>query len=609
MPPAMPKTARSAAARQVHIEPLLKRWCDALLRYEITGMGQPHMDGNLLCPACVRVHGRAVDAVFPLLVLAKRSGNSAYVDLARRIFDMTGRVFEREDGSNVNDVDSGWRGITVFAACALADALNVDAAGDLLPAADRRRWSGRLERMGDFLRGYAHWDETNVNYQITNSLALAKIGCFFGRRDDLEQARSFLRGAWRYLTPDLLIYGEGRPFDRRSPKGCLPIDIGYNVEESVPALAEAALLVGDAEDQERVAAVLASHARFMLDDGAWDNSFGTRSFKWTWWGSRTTDGASLAYLLYSDREPLFAEIAARGLALLEDCTGSDGLLLGGRRYADWDEPACIHHTFTHARVLAAILEHGIELVQVNPAVRLPRYAPGFRDYIPALDTLLVTEEGWTASVSGYDWTYLPGGHPSGGDLTLLKPPGADPLLVASMNEYVLKEPHNMQQARFDRHRPLTPRFVTGDPADDRASSLYGTTAPLFRGSPASVAGLRTLDVEGRLPGGTAYRYRYRFEPGRIEMDVSWSEAATGTYVLPLIVDPAIVRERQEPAADGVRLCRRDGEIILKASGARVVWAGDHEYIYNLVPGFMARELHLVSDTGRLSWTLEFRPHA
>ncbi len=601
-----PQASRSS--RSVHIEPLLRRWCDAMLRYEVTGMHQPHMDGNLLCPSCVRIHGRAVDAVFPLLVLSKRSGDSAYVDLARRIFDMTELVYERGDGSNVNDVDSDWNAITVFAAIALTDALNANKGCDLLPETDRKRWVGRLERMGDFLRSYRHWDKTNVNYQITRSLAFAKIGLFFGRRDDLDRARELLAAAWGFLTPDQLIYGEGRPIDRRSPKGCLPIDIGYNVEESAPALAEAALLVGDRADQERAASVLRSHARFMLDDGGWDNSFGTRAFKWTWWGSRTSDGASFAYLLYRDHDPCFAEIACRGLALLEDCTGSDGLLMGGRRYDDWGEPACIHHTFTHAKILAALLEHGIEVLTSSPSLTLPRYAPGFRSYVYAADSLLVTEDHWTATISGYDWIFFPEGHPSGGDLTLLKPPGADPLLVASMNRYIFQEPHNMQQARFDNHRPLTPRLVLGDPVDDEASSLYGTTAPLFRESPAPTAGLKSLDVDGTLPDGTPYHYRYSFEPDRIGMDISWEGTATGTYILPLIVDPAIVRDRPEADADGVRLRRRDGEIILKTSGAKVSWATDHDHIYNLVAGFMARELHLTSDTGRLSWSLKFRPH-
>ena len=31
------------------------------------------------------------------------------------------------------------------------------------------------------------------------------------------------------------------------------------------------------------------HLEFMLPDGAWDNSWGTRSFKWTYWGVKSSN--------------------------------------------------------------------------------------------------------------------------------------------------------------------------------------------------------------------------------------------------------------------------------------------------------------------------------
>ena len=40
-----------------------------------------------------------------------------------------------------------------------------------------------------------------------------------------------------------------------------------------------------------------THLEFMLPDGAWDNSWGTRSFKWTYWGGRTSDGFMGGYYL------------------------------------------------------------------------------------------------------------------------------------------------------------------------------------------------------------------------------------------------------------------------------------------------------------------------
>lgn len=46
-----------------------------------------------------------------------------------------------------------------------------------------------------------------------------------------------------------------------------------------------------------------THLEFMLPDGAWDNSWGTRSFKWTYWGGRTSDGFMGGYYLMAARHP------------------------------------------------------------------------------------------------------------------------------------------------------------------------------------------------------------------------------------------------------------------------------------------------------------------
>lgn len=50
-----------------------------------------------------------------------------------------------------------------------------------------------------------------------------------------------------------------------------------------------------------------SHLEFVLPDGAIDSSFGSRVNKWTYWGSRTSDGMQEGLCLSDD--PLFIESA------------------------------------------------------------------------------------------------------------------------------------------------------------------------------------------------------------------------------------------------------------------------------------------------------------
>ena len=45
---------------------LLRRWCDAMLKYQLHDTGDTRLDGGLLCPACMRVHGRSADAILPI---------------------------------------------------------------------------------------------------------------------------------------------------------------------------------------------------------------------------------------------------------------------------------------------------------------------------------------------------------------------------------------------------------------------------------------------------------------------------------------------------------------------------------------------------------------
>lgn len=47
-----------------------------------------------------------------------------------------------------------------------------------------------------------------------------------------------------------------------------------------------ALMAKDTDLLTLVDRSMATHLEFMLPDGAWDNSWGTRSFKWTYWGGR-----------------------------------------------------------------------------------------------------------------------------------------------------------------------------------------------------------------------------------------------------------------------------------------------------------------------------------
>ena len=91
--------------------------------------------------------------------------------------------------------------------------------------------------------------------------------------------------------------------------------MGYNLEESLPLLIQFSVHAQDAQSLQFYAARMRDHLAFLLPDGAIDNSFGTRHNKWTYWGSRTSDGALEGLAHLAPLDPLFARAADAVLGL------------------------------------------------------------------------------------------------------------------------------------------------------------------------------------------------------------------------------------------------------------------------------------------------------
>lgn len=504
---------------------LLKTWCDSLIALQIDGTGQPALDGAILCPACQTVHGRCGELVYPLLALADRTGQPRYLTAARRLFDWSESLL-CSDGSMYNDGQSAWNGITAFAAVALCDALRLH--GHLLPPAEHARWQDRLRRHGDWI--LTHIDETfnsNINYNAAAAGSMALLGNYFDRTDYRDHARRMAAYVQQRVSADGLFYGEGKPIDRQTAKGCRPVDIGYNVEESLPLMLLYAEQSGDAAAHAWAVRLLKRHLDFMLPDGGWDNSFGTRNYKWTYWGSRTSEGCAEAYAVLGQTDPQCAAAAARSLALMECCT-VDGLLAGGPDYAAVGARPCVHHAFSHARTLAAILDRGLT---VSDGAALPCQSAPALQYYPTLDSYRVHLGGWHATVTGYDFEYMPGGHASGGALSLLWHESTGPIVASGMTRYHLFEAHNMQQLTDKAlQASLTPRIENGPYASclDYAARL---TAREGEGC-VTVTAEGTLRREDQtpLPGG-AYRLEYTFTPQAVTLK-GWTAAEGCRFVLP-----------------------------------------------------------------------------
>lgn len=511
---------------------LLKEYCDALVSLQ-DGGEDTAFKGGIYCRACKNIHGRCPDAVYGFIVAAKLFDDEKYLRAAKDVF-YYGENMLCDDGGMYNDAQTTWRYTTTFHQTAVIEALRSGA--EILDEKTKKDFEKRAEKMAAWL--YENLDEkspANINYATTNGLALALSGNYFSEQKYLDRAKRLIDYATEHILKNGLLYGESKPHDKISEKGCRAVDIGYNVEESVPALVKYAFEVGDEDLKERLVKVVRAHLEFMFPDGGWDNSFGNRNNKWTYWGSRTSDGCAPMFLLLADKDPSFAEAAYRNAEMLCKCS-ADGFLYGGPHYYKRGEHACTHHTFEHVNSLAFVLEHTDEKY-LNPVrTVIPSDGKDFCRYYPEVRTFKLSKGDYLATITDYDFDVFFSGHATGGTLTALYNKKIGPMIMGSVTDYVLVEPTNMQQVR-DRqnHRSLLPRLVKTLGGKEYSSTFYpkaSVTEKNIAGGYSVLAKTGLSDNQGKELEGVTPKIEYALTENGL--DITAVGAKGLKFILPLI---------------------------------------------------------------------------
>jgi hypothetical protein len=450
-------SAVEQTAYQELVYSLLKDWCDAMLKLQINKPENAEVHGALDCPACNKIHGRCMDAVYPFMYMAEKTGDTKYMNAAIDVMEWSKNV-TRPDGSwTVIPNPKSWRGISVFGAIALGEALHYH--GHILPADIKEKWMDRLSRVGDYL--YKNFDMTftNINYGFTVVYALNLLGRILENETYMTRSRTLAKEIknW-FTTPHHLLFGEAKPSDKKSDKGLLGVDLGYNVEESLNGVVQYALIEKDEELLQLLTKVLEGHLNFMLPDGGWDNSWGTRQYKWSYWGSRTTDGCQIAFGMMADRNPAFGTAAYLSTELLSRCT-SDGLIHGGLHYKTHGVKPCVHHTFAHAKPLTTLLHEHERTARISKTVAVPMVKADGIQHFPEIDVWLAAKGDFRATISSYDFIYKEKSQQgTGGSICVLYNMKVGPIFTASMAKYLLVEKNNQQPNPGKKEVVLTPRI-------------------------------------------------------------------------------------------------------------------------------------------------------
>jgi hypothetical protein len=584
------------------IRTLLKEWCEGMLAHQINSPNDDKTRGGLMCPSCGVIHGRCMDAVLPFLYMADVAGDKKYLKAGIDVFEWSKNV-SADDGSwTVMPDPKTWKGISVFGAIALAEALKFH--GHILPKEVKERWTERLGRAGDFIFKTFDLTFTNINYGFTAVYALLLLGDVLKKKEYTEKSHALAAEIKNWFTePHKLIFGEGKPSTKRSAKGLLPVDLGYNVEETLNSAVMYAVEENDKYLLELIQKALEGHLEFMLPDGAWDNSWGTRQYKWSYWGSRTTDGCHAAYTMMAHLNPVFGRAVYQNTLLLKQCT-HEGLLHGGTHFVSHGVKPCIHHTFSHAKALVVLLNEKRNLDLIKPKAVLPREKDYGTKYFPEIDVWLVSKNGWKATVSTYDFIYTERSQQAtGGALGVLFHERVGILCTASMAKYRPVEIFNQQTLPDNEEFALTPRlemFLNGV----WYTNLYDLKATVKKEEKAGnielTADVQLLNEDYQAPTteGVKYQLRYLFTRDSMRISaINKSEKTLSTpvsWVLP-IVSPAYEKVTQL-TTHSIKIEKKDGAVIVEANAPLSLKNAPNDRVFNLVPGMEAVPIMVNFDT-------------
>ena len=568
---------------------LLKRWCDKLIGLQLPDTFGPELAGGIMCPACHRIHGRCADVLPAFSLLYGKTGDKRYYDAAKRVFRWSERTLRRKDGSMYNDSNQSWKCIAVFAAIALGE--TITKYGDILEPSFTEELKESLQAKAEYVASESFLSSRPViNYPVSSAAALRYAGMILNRPDFCREAERRYRTVMENnITPDNFLFGEGHTPTAKTERGCCAVDMGYNMEESYSNLAIYATLCKDREKQERVASLFRASLGFLLPDGGLDNSFGCRSDKWTYYGSRTSDGMAVGLSLLSGFDPTFAEAAWRNFSMMEKCT-TDDLLSGGFQYGEAKEPPCAHHSITHSKALAALCEAGdytLNTVALPIETEAERYSGISR--FDSLGIYRVSYGSWIASACFGDCQLPPEKLPgSGGVLTLLYHRALGVISASSMTRYYLSEPNNMQLSRHQDEIGYTaPRIEAGG-----FSSAYERCAEAKAGRDEkscelSFAG-HMRDIRGK--EGDKFSISYRFSENSLKITLLCGGEAD--FLFNAVSDAAAPERISE---DRIRF-GKSGDSYSVAASSVIECAG--ERTWTPCGGFMSFPLRLHLTAGK-----------
>jgi hypothetical protein len=381
-------------------ESTLLTLCDALLATQINDPADPNF-GALVCPSTNPevhpTHSRAAEAVYPFAVAWKLTGKVKYRDAAIKLGNWLITVQETsgKKAGGWSEVwpdpeQKGWFGTTTDQLISMAGAYAI--LKPRLNTSEIENWNSSMEKAAEFVM--ANFPvRTNINYNPTGAatLVMAFQVLDHPKQSWLIKADSLMNTyTLKSIDRQNLLTGEG-----------MGVDGGYNIAQSIGFIALYAILKNDPRIRQIAADLLKAHYLFVYPNGSVDNSWGTRSFKWSYEsGTKTAPGVYFSFALLADMDPKFDAAGLKCLEYLNQKCMNDGWIVYGPHAKNHESgsPPCNYSTFARAQSIALAIEYG-----AKPAAKatFPAQENNWYKFFPDMNVAVIRTDKIMATVSAY----------------------------------------------------------------------------------------------------------------------------------------------------------------------------------------------------------------
>jgi hypothetical protein len=374
--------------------------CDALLPTQLNNPSDPNF-GALVCPSTNPdnhpLHSRSAEAMYPFAIAYKLTGKTQYRDAAIKLGNWLTTTQEtsgkKRGGWSENWPDpqqKGWYGTTTDQLISMAGAYPI--LKSFLKTSEIRKWNNTMTNAADFIVANFPMGG-NINYSATGAATL-----LFTHNVADNPKQSWLIKADSLMNINTLKFIDNQNFLAGEGNG---VDEGYNMAQSIGYIALYAILKKDDQIKQIAAKLLMTHDLFVYPNGSVDNSWGTRSFKWSYEsGTKTAPGVYFSFALLADMNPEFGAAGLKCLEYLSNHCMHDGWIGYGPHAANHSSssPPCNYSTFARAQSIALAIEYGN--MNKNPGT-FPALKKGWFKFFPDLRVTVIRTDKMMATVSAY----------------------------------------------------------------------------------------------------------------------------------------------------------------------------------------------------------------